>query len=68
MSLEQTLTVHRLGLFEKLGKSLKTTNWIESGNVRWTYLYSILLARMSWSASKRASSSPSRMTRFRWTN
>jgi len=26
MSLEQTLTVHRLGLFEKLGKSLKTTN------------------------------------------
>ncbi len=28
--LEQTLTLHRLGLFEKLGKSLKTTNCIES--------------------------------------
>jgi len=27
---EQTLTLHRLGLFEKLGKSLKTTNCIES--------------------------------------
>jgi transposase-like protein len=28
--LEQTLTLHRLGLFEKLGKSLKTSNSIES--------------------------------------
>ena len=28
--LEQTLTLHRLGLFERLGKSLKTTNCIES--------------------------------------
>jgi len=28
--LEETLTLHRLGLFEKLGKSLKTTNYIES--------------------------------------
>jgi putative transposase len=28
--LEQTLTLHRLGLFEKLGKGLKTTNCIES--------------------------------------
>ncbi len=28
--LEQTLTLHRLGLFEKLGKSLKTSNCIES--------------------------------------
>jgi putative transposase len=28
--LEQTLTLHRLGLFEKLGRSLKTTNTIES--------------------------------------
>ena len=28
--LEQTLTLHRLGLFEKLGTSLKTTNCIES--------------------------------------
>jgi transposase-like protein len=28
--LEQTLTLHRLGLFEKVGKSLKTTNSIES--------------------------------------
>ena len=28
--LEETLTLHRLGLFEKLGKSLKTTNCIES--------------------------------------
>jgi putative transposase len=27
---EQTLTLHRLGLFEKLGVSLKTTNTIES--------------------------------------
>ncbi len=28
--LEQTLTLHRLGLFERLGKSLKTANCIES--------------------------------------
>jgi putative transposase len=28
--LEETLTLHRLGLFEKLGTSLKTTNCIES--------------------------------------
>lgn len=28
--LEETLTLHRLGLFEKLGKPLKTTNCIES--------------------------------------
>lgn len=28
--LEETLTLHRLGLFEKLGKSFKTTNCIES--------------------------------------
>jgi transposase-like protein len=28
--LEETLTLHRFGLFEKLGKSLKTTNCIES--------------------------------------
>ena len=28
--LEETLTLHRLGLFDKLGKSLKTTNCIES--------------------------------------
>jgi transposase-like protein len=28
--LEETLTLHRLGLFEKLGRSLKTTNCIES--------------------------------------
>jgi len=28
--LEQTLTLHRLGLFEKPGKGLKTTNWTES--------------------------------------
>jgi transposase-like protein len=28
--LEETLTLHRLGLFEKLGKSLKTSNAIES--------------------------------------
>ena len=27
---EQTLTLHRLGLFEKPGKGLKTTNWTES--------------------------------------
>lgn len=30
--LEQTLTLHRLGLFEALGKSLKTTNCIENLN------------------------------------
>lgn len=29
---EETLTLHRLGLFPKLGKSLKTTNCIESIN------------------------------------
>lgn len=29
---EQTLTLHRLGLFAKLGRSLKTTNCIESIN------------------------------------
>ncbi len=28
--LEETLTLHRLGLFDELGKSLKTTNCIES--------------------------------------
>jgi transposase-like protein len=28
--LEETLTLHRLGLFKELGKSLKTTNCIES--------------------------------------
>jgi len=28
--LEETLTLHRLGLFEKLGKSFKTSNSIES--------------------------------------
>ena len=28
--LEEPLTLHRLGLFEKLGRSLKTTNCIES--------------------------------------
>jgi len=28
--LEQALTLHRLGLFEKLGRSLKTSNCIES--------------------------------------
>lgn len=30
--LEETLTLHRLGLFEQLGKSLKTTNCIENLN------------------------------------
>jgi transposase-like protein len=30
--LEQTLTLHRLGLFTKLGRSLKTTNCIENVN------------------------------------
>ena len=30
--LEETLTLHRLGLFEALGLSLKTTNCIESLN------------------------------------
>jgi len=30
--LEETLTLHRLGLFEQLGISLKTTNCIESLN------------------------------------
>ena len=28
--LEETLTLHRLGLFKELGKSLRTTNCIES--------------------------------------
>jgi len=28
--LEETLTLHRLGFFEELGKSLKATNCIES--------------------------------------
>jgi transposase-like protein len=32
--LEQTLTIHRLGLFDQLGKSLKTTNCIEGLNSR----------------------------------
>jgi transposase-like protein len=32
--LEETLTVHRLGLFEKLGISFKTTNVIESIQAR----------------------------------
>lgn len=32
--LEETLTLHRLGLFEELGRSLKTTNCIESLNSR----------------------------------
>ncbi len=30
--LEETLTLHRLGLFEKLGQSFKTTNCIETVN------------------------------------
>jgi putative transposase len=30
--LEETLTLHRLGLFEKLGRSFKTTNCIENVN------------------------------------
>jgi transposase-like protein len=30
--LEETLTLHRLGLFEELGRSLKTTNCIENLN------------------------------------
>jgi putative transposase len=30
--LEETLTLHRLGVFEELGRSLKTTNCIESLN------------------------------------
>ncbi len=30
--LEETLTLHRLGLFEALGKNLKTTNAIENLN------------------------------------
>jgi len=30
--LEETLTLHRLGLFEELGRSLKTTNFIENLN------------------------------------
>jgi transposase-like protein len=30
--LEETLTLHRLGMFEKLGKSFKTTNCIENVN------------------------------------
>lgn len=34
--LEETLTLHRLGLFAELGKSLKTTNCIESVNSRLT--------------------------------
>jgi transposase-like protein len=29
-SLEETLTLHRLGLFKELGRSLKTTNGIEN--------------------------------------
>ena len=32
--LEETLTLHRLGLFEKLGRSFKTTNVIESIQAR----------------------------------
>ena len=32
--LEETLTLHRLGLFDELGKSFKTTNVIESINAR----------------------------------
>ena len=32
--LEETLTLHRLGLFVELGKSLKTTNCIENLNSR----------------------------------
>jgi hypothetical protein len=34
--LEETLTLHRLGLFHLLGKSLKTTNCIEAVNSRLT--------------------------------
>lgn len=34
--LEETLTLHRLGLFEQLGKSLKTTNGIENLNSQLT--------------------------------
>ena len=30
--LEETLTLHRLGLFEELGRSVKTTNCIENLN------------------------------------
>ena len=30
--LDETLTLHRLGLFEELGRSLKTTNCIENLN------------------------------------
>jgi putative transposase len=30
--LEETLTLHRLGIFDELGRSLKTTNAIESLN------------------------------------
>lgn len=32
--LEETLTLHRLGVFEKLGRSFKTTNCIENVNKR----------------------------------
>jgi transposase-like protein len=32
--LEETLTLHRLGVFEKLGESLKTTNCVENVNKR----------------------------------
>jgi len=32
--LEETLTLHRLGLFKELGVSLKTTNMLESINAQ----------------------------------
>ena len=32
--LEETLTLHSLGLFPLLGMSLKTTNWLESLNAQ----------------------------------
>ena len=34
MGLEETLTLHRLGVFQELGTSLKTTNAIESIHAR----------------------------------
>lgn len=39
-SLEETLTLHRLALFKKLGRSFKTTSCIENLNAligQWTY-------------------------------
>jgi hypothetical protein len=34
---EETLTLHKLGLFDKIGKSFKTTNAIENGNKQLGY-------------------------------